>query len=608
MKRIGIALVALTTGCASGPRTVSGPPPLPEFRTVETAIAAQIKRGAVAASDQPGYLGLLVAPGPRGRLVVADVAPDSPSAKAGLKAGDLLLEAGGDAPADAEELRDAVHGSSPGEPFPIAVEREGKRLQLTVTLGAVSRPKAAAERRAVLGLTVGDAGETGAPVTRVSPGLPAERAGIRTGDQIVEVDGRPLAPADRLADRISEKKPGDTVSLLVRRGEKTEEKKLTLAADAPAGSDGFFRGGSAWRKEVYRLAIVGMEYPDVKHNAKVSPRNWEEALFSKGTYKGKTNATGQSVFGSMNDYYQELSTGAFRVEGKMFDWVEAAKKRLDYSPGTGTGMRNRTELLVEALDKLLARDGKDALKEFDGIFFLYAGDRVQTSRGGLYWPHRGSVTHQGKRWPYFIVQEGASRMSSISVICHEFGHMLGLPDQYARPENPGSEGLGGWCAMSNENGSGRPQHICAWCKEHLGWLKPAVIDPTVKQRLVLAPVEESPRECFKVLVRPDGSEYFLLENRRKKGFDQDLRGEGLLIWRVVRGKTILEESHGVEGPSGPGVFLDSVPYPSGSNDAFTPFTTPSSRSQIGGGLPVFITNIRREKDGKISFWVGFEYQ
>jgi hypothetical protein len=54
----------------------------------------------------------------------------------------------------------------------------------------------------------------------------------------------------------------------------------------------------------------------------------------------------------------------------------------------------------------------------------------------------------------------------------------------------------------------------------------------------------------KVLARPDGSEYFLLENRRKKGFDVSLPAEGLLIWRVIANRPILEESHGVEGPSG----------------------------------------------------------
>src|SRR5205814_7704448 len=117
-------------------------------------------------------------------------------------------------------------------------------------------------------------------------------------------------------------------------------------------------------------------------------------------------------------------------------------------------------------------------------------------------------------------------------------------------------------------------------KEKLGWVKPTVIDPTVKQKLILAPIEDSPKECLKVLVRADGSEYFLLENRRKKGFDTDLPGEGLLVWRVVNDRPILEESHGVEGPTGPTVHLTEVPYPSPANNAFTPETTPSSRSPV----------------------------
>jgi hypothetical protein len=170
------------------------------------------------------------------------------------------------------------------------------------------------------------------------------------------------------------------------------------------------------------------------------------------------------------------------------------------------------------------------------------------------------------------------------------------------------EGLGVWCAMANQAGNGRPQHFSAWSKERLGWVKPTTIDPAVKQKLVLAPVEDSPKECFKVLVRPDGSEYLLLENRKKKGFDQSLPAEGLLIWRVVGNRPVLQESHGVEGASGPRVFLNAVPYPSPANDAFTPFTTPSSRSQLGGGLPVYITNIRKLPDGRVAFHVGYEYQ
>jgi M6 family metalloprotease-like protein len=265
-------------------------------------------------------------------------------------------------------------------------------------------------------------------------------------------------------------------------------------------------------------------------------------------------------------------------------------------------------LFSNVLASVLARDGKDALQGFDGLAVIYAGERFPgANRGSLFWPHRSSFTLPGKSWPYVIVAEGGPRMASISTMCHETGHILGLPDLYARPENPGSEGVGTWCAMSNQSPNGRPQHFSAWCKEQMGWLTPTVIDPAVKQKLILAPIEGSTNECFKVLVRPDGSEYFLLENRRKAGFDTSLPAEGLLIWRVVANRPILEEAHGVEGPIGPRTHLSSVPFPSRANNAFTPYTTPSSRPQLAGGKPTFITNIRHLPDGRVAFHIGYEF-
>ena len=150
-------------------------------------------------------------------------------------------------------------------------------------------------------------------------------------------------------------------------------------------------------------------------------------------------------------------------------------------------MLSRSSLFAEALTRLTARAGKDALKDFDGFLFLYAGEQVATNRGGLYYPHAGSVLFQEQRRPYVLGPEGGSRMVPIGTFVKELGLVLGLPDLAARPEDPGSEGLGVWCAMSNTLGGSRPQHLCAWCKEKLGWVKPVILDPTVKQKVILAP-------------------------------------------------------------------------------------------------------------------------
>ena len=142
-------------------------------------------------------------------------------------------------------------------------------------------------------------------------------------------------------------------------------------------------------------------------NEKITPKVWEEALFSQNKYN-KANVTGQKVHGSLADYYLEQSFSKLRVEGKVFDYVALGKKRDTYGQG------NKSDFFNEALNKLLDRDGKDALRDFDGIFFLYAGGRAKAARGGLYWPHKSNLMYRGKPWSYFICPEGGAAWAAAS--------------------------------------------------------------------------------------------------------------------------------------------------------------------------------------------------
>jgi M6 family metalloprotease-like protein len=591
---------------------------LSEFKSVEHAITTKIVKGKATAPPQPAYLGIQVetAPGgaaPAGAVQVVEVASDSPAAASGLKKGDMLLRLGETALARADVLRELLQTCHPGDAITLQVKRDDGEQAVKIVLGATSRPLVLNPQRAGLGIRVGDNAGDGVKITEITPDSPADKAALKVGDVLVKLNDVAIDSPARLADFLSERAPGDKVQISYRRADEAAKKDIALITEKGFGKGKGKGGGglglgwdarnfSIFKKDTYRLAVIIVEYPDVKHSDKITVKDWQEALFSTGTYKDKKNVTGQTVHGSLNDFYRELSYGRFHVEGTVFDPVLVSKKRAEYAQTA-----KKDVLLGEVIDKLQERQGEDALKNFDGIFFMYAGARYQTQRTGLYWPHKAMTFHKGQRWPYFICPEGGDKMESISVTCHEFGHMLGLPDLYAAPDSPSSEGLGVWCTMSQQLPGGRPQHFSAWCKEQLGWLEPAVIDPTVKQKLILRPVQHSPKECYKVLLRPDGGEYFLLENRLKKGFDRDLPAEGLLIWRVANGKPVLEESHGIPGPPGPRVFTSSVPYPSKSNNAFTPLTMPSSRSLTGGGLPVHITNIRRLPDGALTFYIGYEY-
>ncbi len=605
------AFAFLSAVCASEtPADLSG------FHTVTTAKTTTVEKARPTGGGRAGHLGIEVSSDGATSPVVTAIEPGSPAQTAGIRPGDVITKVAATNVPNDRVLRETIQSLGEGAPAEINVVRAGQPVVLSATLTAISRPKVLPERQPILGFRLFDRTDGDGLVAKtIVTGSPAARAGMKPGDILLKIDGAPIRTGFDISIALADHKPGDKVKLTLLRDGKETEFDYPLLAEAE-NDLGVGPARTIWKKDTFKLGIICVEFPDVAHNEKITTENWNESIFSKGTYRAKNGATGQPVFGSFNDYYAEVSCGAFHVEGKVFDWVKASKKRADYNQGTNPAMK--AVLLNEAMDLILARDGKDALDGYDGFFFLYAGERFPTTnRGSLYWPHRANFQRKIKdkdgkdkevRTSYFICPEGGKTMTSISVFCHEFGHMLGLPDLYARPENPGSEGIGVWCLMANELGKGRPQHMSAWCKEKLGWLKPAVIDPTEKQSLILAPVEGSKTECFKVLVRRDASEYLLLENRQQRDFDTGLPAAGLLIWRVVGDHPILEESHGIEGPLGPRVFLNSIPFPSPSNHAFTPDTRPSSRSLLGGGLPVHINEIRQLPDGRVTFTIGHNYQ
>jgi putative serine protease PepD len=73
---------------------------------------------------------------------------------------------------------------------------------------------------------VEEAPDDGQPI--ITPGGPAEKAGIRPGDLIVAFEGRPVTDPDELIVAIRAQRPGDTVTLTVRRGDTERDVRLTL--------------------------------------------------------------------------------------------------------------------------------------------------------------------------------------------------------------------------------------------------------------------------------------------------------------------------------------------------------------------------------------------
>ena len=167
--------------------------------------------------------------------LVADVVSGSPAAKAGIKAGDVIVSADGKTLADGDALTHVVSSKAPGRTMEIGVVRDGSAKTFTVHLESFPEKGAKAEqsetpKSARLGVQVqpmtpdlaqqlGMAeGSRGLAVTGVEPGSPAERAGVREGDVIVAVNGRAVKDAGELRSALSAGKEASTV-LRVRRGD-----------------------------------------------------------------------------------------------------------------------------------------------------------------------------------------------------------------------------------------------------------------------------------------------------------------------------------------------------------------------------------------------------
>jgi len=276
-----------------------------------------------------------------------------------------------------------------------------------------------------------------------------------------------------------------------------------------------------------RIAVLLGEWADFRH--RVPAAEFEKALFSRGEYTG-TSATGQYVYGSLNDFYAEMSYGRMKVTGKVFDWVELPGKRARYRDAS-FGSSIVTDALTAAV---LAKHGEGALDGFDGYVFVWAGNAVR--RTSALWPMRIKLKDRPGKAAFKMGEFHKGEFAAVGVACHEMGHTFGVDDKYGlgATKNP----LGQWCLMAKgthgggASGRHRPFHMCAWCKMVIGWVDPVVIDPRTPQKLALRPISSGPRECYRILLEPDGSRYLLLENRRREGFHTELPSAGLVVLEV----------------------------------------------------------------------------
>ena len=169
--------------------------------------------------------------GVREGVLVAEVMKGGPAEAAGVRQGDVIVELNGAPIKEVPELQRRVAAVAPGQPVRLKVIRERKPVALSVTVtempaeepvlaGApedegwgLSVEPLSGDAAAQLGLTIA----AGLLVTDVVAGSPADKAGLRRGDVIVEVGKKPVADPATLFRTLAQLKAGDRVLVFVQR-------------------------------------------------------------------------------------------------------------------------------------------------------------------------------------------------------------------------------------------------------------------------------------------------------------------------------------------------------------------------------------------------------
>lgn len=223
---------------------------------------------------QRGWIGMSIGQNEDGRIEVVGVDAQSPAELAKIKEGDMVLAIDGKEITNTAMLASEIRKRRPGEDVLVKLERDGKPMDIKVKLGeyaenearremelkfpglfppgapkpfavprkgtapmppgALIAPKGREfswERRKYIGVYLDELNKemsaffgvkdgTGLLVNRLTPGSPAEKAGLKVGDVIVKAEGRRVATVNELSGAVQDKKKGDKIKLEVLRDKK----------------------------------------------------------------------------------------------------------------------------------------------------------------------------------------------------------------------------------------------------------------------------------------------------------------------------------------------------------------------------------------------------
>lgn len=370
-----------------------------------------------------------------------------------------------------------------------------------------------------------------------------------------------------------------------------------------------------------KVLVILVEYQDVKFTLS-DPHTYFYNMLNQEGFKENGGT------GSARDYFLENSGGLFKPQIDVFGPYTLPNNMSYYGGNDDNGDDKAPEDMVihgcRGLDNQINFADYDMDNDgyVDNVYVIYAG-QGEASYGSenTVWPHSWeltaagkSLTLDGKKFDKYACSNEweQTRPDGIGTFVHEFSHVMGLPDLYVTTYGSDHQTPGEWSVLDYGpyNNDGRtPPAYSIYERNAMKWCEPKVINQAMSGQLehILTSNEGY------IIVTEKSNEFFLLENRQKKGWDAYIPGHGMLIWHIDYNQSIFDknsvnntQSHQyvqIE-PSNNSYTKSGVAgwaWPNSSTrNSFTPTTSPAMKSWAGKAVNYPITNIK-ETGGVITF-------
>ena len=298
------------------------------------------------------------------------------------------------------------------------------------------------------------------------------------------------------------------------------------------------------------VLVILVEFADKKFDECAGmgdPRDYYDRFFHEEGFSDN------GCHGSAYDYYYKGSSGKYRPDFHVLGPIQVSGGYADYAGQGGSAATYRMiQEVVPLADRMYDIDfsqfDTDGDGSIDNVYCLYAGyGQADSPVSDSIWPHSYNLAAihaefeiDGVTVDRYTVSQQVNGVTGLPVgigtFVHEFGHVLGLADHYNNSSPLGNppNNVGNWDVMSSgsyNNDQNCPAPFSAFERYSLGWCEPTRLDPRDPRKISISPYMDS-GECFRIDVRPDDKEYFLIENRQQTDWDSYLPGHGVLVWHI----------------------------------------------------------------------------